>query len=212
MVRWLVASSVQTFLTGSHRSSFFLIGFYSLALACLALILKFGVLEAVNPPNDKIQGVFVLACVVAGIAGGGIAIFFWQQAKYFIGGWGGFAIGLWVQCFRDGGLIRPIGFRWILYIGKSRLNEYGIKLLMTATQYLLISGLGVAGFCLCTLPKLHYHVLLASTAAVGASAFVLGIDCFTTAGLKEVSWPSVLCAFLAHHAEPLLVLRLESWL
>lgn len=34
-------------------------------------------------------------------------------------------------------------------------------------------------------PKLHYHVLLSSTAAVGASAFVLGIDCFTTAGLKE---------------------------
>ena len=79
-------------------------------------------LEAVNPPNDKIQGVFVFACVVAGIAGGGVAIFFWQQAKYFIGAWGGFAIGLWVQCFRNGGLIRPIGYRWILYIGKSRLT------------------------------------------------------------------------------------------
>lgn len=49
--------------------------------------------------------------------------------------------------------------------------------------------LAVVGFCLCTVPKIHYHVLLASTAAVGATAFVLGIDCFTTANLKEVRLP-----------------------
>lgn len=48
--------------------------------------------------------------------------------------------------------------------------------------------LAVVGFCLCTLPKIHYQVLLVSTAAVGASAFVLGIDCFTTANLKEVCY------------------------
>ncbi|TDL28718.1 hypothetical protein BD410DRAFT_760259 [Rickenella mellea] len=143
-------------------SSFFLIGFYTLALTCLALILKFGVLSAVNPPNQTLRGLFVLACGVAGVAGGGVAIFFWQQAKYFIGAWGGFAIGLWVQCLRNGGLIRPIGLRWIMYI-----------------------GLGVVGFVICTIPKLHYHVLLAATAVVGASAFILGVDCFTTAGLKE---------------------------
>lgn len=101
----------------SHRSSFFLIGFYTLSLSCLALILKFGVLEAVNPPDEKLRGVFVLACCVAGFGGGGITIFFWKQSKYFIGAWGGFAVGLWIQSFRDGGLIRPIGLRWILYIG-----------------------------------------------------------------------------------------------
>ncbi|KAL5535599.1 hypothetical protein ACEPAF_3693 [Sanghuangporus sanghuang] len=143
-------------------SSFFLIGFYTFALSCFALILKFGVLEAISSPDAELRGVFVLACSIAGIIGGAVAIFFWQQAKYFIGAWGGFALGLWIQTFREGGLIRPIGYRWILYI-----------------------GLAVAGFCLCTLPKIHYHVLLASTAAVGASAFVLGIDCYTTANLKE---------------------------
>ncbi|KAI5123774.1 hypothetical protein M0805_000363 [Coniferiporia weirii] len=159
----IITGLPSTFWGHKNRwSSFFLIGFYTFALACVALILKFGVLEAVNPPSETIRGIFVLACCIAGIAGGGVAIFFWQQAKYLIGGWGGFAIGLWVQCFRDGGLIRPIGYRWILYI-----------------------GLGVIGFCLCTFPKIHYHMLLASTAAVGASAFILGIDCFTTAGLKE---------------------------
>lgn len=103
----------------SHRSSFFLIGFYTFSLACLALILKFGVLEAINPPDEKLRGVFVLACCIAGIGGGGVAIFFWRQAKYFVGAWGGFALGLWVQCFRAGGLLRAVGFRWILYIGTS---------------------------------------------------------------------------------------------
>jgi len=46
-------------------------------------------------------------------------------------------------------------------------------------------GLAVIGFVICTIPKFHYHVLLVSTSFVGASAFMLGVDCFTTAGLKE---------------------------
>jgi hypothetical protein len=48
-------------------------------------------------------------------------------------------------------------------------------------------GCGVVGFVLCTIPAIHYHILLVSTALVGATAFMLGVDCFTTAGLKEVS-------------------------
>ncbi|PFH54771.1 hypothetical protein AMATHDRAFT_52661 [Amanita thiersii Skay4041] len=143
-------------------TSFFLIGFYSFSLACIVLILKFGVLPAVNPPSKTLRGMFVLASAVAGVAGGAISIFFWKAARYGIGGWGGFAVALWIQCFRDGGVITPIGFRWILYI-----------------------GCAVVGFTLCTIPRIHYHVLLVSTAFVGSSAFILGIDCYTTAGLKE---------------------------
>ncbi|KAJ7783670.1 hypothetical protein DFH07DRAFT_197397 [Mycena maculata] len=143
-------------------TSFFLIGFYTLSLVCFVLILKFGILAAVNPPSKVLRGMFVLASVVAGIAGGGISIFFWKASRYFIGGWGGFALALWVQCFHDGGVIDAVGFRWIFYI-----------------------GCGVVGFVLCTIPKIHYHILLISTAMVGSSAFMLGVDCFTTAGLKE---------------------------
>ncbi|KAJ7932508.1 hypothetical protein B0H13DRAFT_1955734 [Mycena leptocephala] len=143
-------------------TSFFLIGFYTLSLVCFVLILKFGILTAVNPPSKVLRGMFVLASAVAGIAGGGISIFFWKASRYFIGGWGGFALALWVQCFHNGGLINTIGFRWIFYI-----------------------GCGVVGFVLCTIPKIHYHILLISTAMVGSSAFMLGVDCFTTAGLKE---------------------------
>ncbi|KAF8898855.1 hypothetical protein BD779DRAFT_1607517 [Infundibulicybe gibba] len=133
-------------------TSFFLIGFYTLSLVCIVLILKFGVLPAVNPPSSTLRGMFVLASIVAGIAGGAISIFFWKAARYFIGGWGGFAFGLW-----------PSSLRWILYI-----------------------GCAAVGFVLCTIPKIHYHVLLVSTAFVGSSAFMLGVDCYTTAGLKEM--------------------------
>lgn len=50
-----------------------------------------------------------------------------------------------------------------------------------------IVGVGVVGFCICTIPKIHYQVILVSTAFVGATAFMLGVDCYTAAGLKEVS-------------------------
>ncbi|KAH7910862.1 hypothetical protein BJ138DRAFT_1151899 [Hygrophoropsis aurantiaca] len=143
-------------------TSFFLIGFYTLSLVCFVLIIKFGILPAINPPSLTLQGMFVLASVIAGILGGAITIFFWKGTKYFIGAWGGFACGLWVQCFRDGGLITSIGLRWILYI-----------------------ACAVVGFVLCTIPKLHWHMVLVATAFVGSSAFILGIDCYTTAGLKE---------------------------
>ncbi|KAH7928519.1 hypothetical protein BV22DRAFT_1082819 [Leucogyrophana mollusca] len=143
-------------------TSFFLIGFYTLSLVCFVLIIKFGILPAINPPSLTLQGMFVLASVIAGILGGGITIFFWKGTKYFIGAWGGFAFGLWVQCFKDGGLVPSVGLRWILYIACS-----------------------VVGFVLCTIPKLHWHMVLVATAFVGSSAFILGVDCYTTAGLKE---------------------------
>ncbi|KAL4069700.1 hypothetical protein V8B97DRAFT_1872268 [Scleroderma yunnanense] len=143
-------------------TSFFLIGFYTFSLVCFVLIAKFGILPAINPPSKTLQGMFVLSCAISGIMGGALSIFFWKGTKYFIGAWGGFAFGLWIQCFKDGGAITPVGTRWILYI-----------------------SCGVVGFVLCTIPKFHWHVLLLATAFVGSSAFILGVDCYTTAGLKE---------------------------
>ena len=53
----------------------------------------------------------------------------------------------------------------------------------------VFTAIAVVGFVLCTIPKLHYYIMLTSTAFVGATAFMLGVDCFTTAGLKEVRLP-----------------------
>ncbi|KAI6162098.1 hypothetical protein EDD17DRAFT_1819192 [Pisolithus thermaeus] len=167
-------------------TSFFLIGFYTFALVCFVLIAKFGILPAVNPPSATLQGMFVLSCAISGIMGGAISIFFWKATKYFIGAWGGFAIGLWLQCFKDGGLITPVGIRWIVYI-----------------------SCGVVGFVLCTIPKLHWHILLLATAFVGSSVFMLGVDCYTTAGLKEVC-AVPLSSPCSDLSPP--VLRMESWI
>lgn len=148
---------------------------------CFVLITRFGVLAAIHPPSKTVRGMFLLASIVAGVAGGAVTIFFWKATRYFIGAWGGFAFALWVQCFRNGGLIGPIGYRWIMYIAA-----------------------GVIGFVLCTIPKLHYHILLISTAFVGSTSFMLGIDCFTTANLKEfymwnLGFDSLFPRFVADH-------------
>jgi hypothetical protein len=104
-------------------------GFYTLSLTCFVLIVRFGILPAVDPPSKLLRGMFVLASAVAGVIGGGIAIFFWKGTRYGIGAWGGFAFGLWIQCFRAGGLIDPIGYRYIMYIGKCyRLSCFKIRL------------------------------------------------------------------------------------
>lgn len=57
--------------------------------------------------------------------------------------------------------------------------------------------------------QIHYHILLISTAFVGSSAFILGVDCFTTAGLKEVRDYFVDGVLSQIRAT---VLHLESWL
>jgi hypothetical protein len=52
-------------------------------------------------------------------------------------------------------------------------------------RWVVILICSTAGFVLATVPKLTIHVTLFATAAMGAAAVVLGIDCFTTGGLKE---------------------------
>ena len=156
---------------------------------CLVLILKFGVLDQVNPPSTTLRGLFVLSCTVAGGAGGAIAIFFWKVSRYLIGGWGGFSLALFVQCLRNGGLIRGVAYRWIMFIGESRAWDPPPSI--TRQPFIpaaLIVAAGVIGFCVCTIPKIHYHAVLVSTALVGATAIILGVDCYTTAGLKEVTY------------------------
>ena len=99
-------------------SSFFIVGFYTLALTACVLIIRFGVINSVNPPSETLRGLFVLSSAVAGLIGGGIAVLVWKLARYAVGAWGGLALGLWIQCFHAGGIIHPIGFRWLFYIGK----------------------------------------------------------------------------------------------
>lgn len=148
-----------------HRnrwSSYFLSGFFALALICISIILKVGVEPAVNPPSKAIRGLFLVAAVIAGAVGGVISIVFWRGAGLLACGLGGFVFGLFLQAVRPGGLIRPVGLRFILYV-----------------------GLYAVFFTLSCYERAHSLVLALATAIIGATALTLGIDCFSTQGLKE---------------------------
>ncbi|PWN49379.1 hypothetical protein IE53DRAFT_147886 [Violaceomyces palustris] len=148
-----------------HRnrwSSYFIAGFYSLALITISIILKVGVEQAVNDPSKGIRGLFLLASVIAGAIGGALAIVFWQGAALLVAGLGGFSLGLFLQALRSGGLIAPIGLRFILYIGLFALS-----------------------FALACIKRIHSIVLAVATAVTGATAVTLAIDCYSTQGLKE---------------------------
>ncbi|KAL9940253.1 hypothetical protein V8E36_000958 [Tilletia maclaganii] len=148
-----------------HRnrwSSFFLCGFYILSLSTLCAILSLGVEKGIKPPSPGVRGLFLLASVIAGVVGGVLFILFHTWAAFAVCGLGGFAVGLWFQALRSDGLIPHLGLRWIL-----------------------LAGCTAVFFALGCLPRLHSAMVLIGTATSGATAMLLGIDCFSRAGLKE---------------------------
>lgn len=160
----LMASGGPMCLWGGRNrwSSYFLTGAYVAAMLVMVPILRFGVIEQEHSPSGVVQGIFVLVCLISAIGAGAIGVIFWKGTRFIVGAGGGFAISLFILSLRSSATIRPVGLR-----------------------YILILGCVVVGFVSATVPALSLHVTLFSTAAMGAAAVVLGIDCFTTGGLKE---------------------------
>lgn len=135
----------------------------------LVMILALGVSPALQPPSPKpptslLRGLYLLACVLSAFVGAGLGVFLYKLAKYWVNAAGGFAFAWYLLALRPGGTIEnPIG-RWGL-----------------------IGGMAVGAFIAGLPNKLNPYLVLISTAWIGATAFILGVDCFTTAGLKEVS-------------------------
>ncbi|EIW66783.1 hypothetical protein TREMEDRAFT_65185 [Tremella mesenterica DSM 1558] len=155
-------------LGGKNRwSSLAIVSGYSLMLFTLVMILRFGVEPNLQPPSPSppsttLRGLYLLACLIASFFGAAIGIFFFNFAKYWISATGGFALGWFLLATRHGGLI------------SSTLGRWG-----------LLGGLTVAGFVGGLVPILHEHMILVSTALIGATAVTLGIDCYSRGGLKE---------------------------
>ena len=122
-----------------------------------------------QPPSPQyasttLRGLYLLACIIASLIGAGIGIFFFNFSKYWVAAAGGFVFGWFLMAVRDGGLIQ------------STLGRWGF-----------LGGLTVGAFLCSLIPVVHDHLMLISTAWIGATAVILGIDCYTRAGLKEVS-------------------------
>ncbi len=109
-----------------------------------------------------VQVAFVIAAVATGAVVGGLSLIF-QEATSRLGGLlGGFCLGMWLLCLREDGLFRG-------RIGRS----------------VLIAVFCLAGFALTFIPYTRTHGMIAMISFAGATVAVLGIDCFSRAGLKE---------------------------
>ena len=112
--------------------------------------------------SDAVQGAYLVAVVATGLVLGSLAIVFKEIAEGFGCLLGGFSLAMWLMCLRPGGLIQnsagSIGF---------------------------IVGFTVCAYAFYFSHYTRHHALLVCIAFGGATAAVLGIDCFSRAGLKE---------------------------
>lgn len=116
-----------------------------------------------NPPvTDAVQGGFFVAIFMTGAVFGGGALVFKEYTEGFGCLLGGFCFSMWLLTLRPGGLITsPSG------------------------KGVFIALLCLFSWALSWFPITRPYALIASTAFSGATAFTLGVDCFTRAGMKE---------------------------
>jgi hypothetical protein len=136
--------------------------FLSIAyLAALAVTVL--VLYVMNPPvSNAVQGAYLVAAVVTGLIFGALATVFSDLTDGLGCALGGFCVSMWILTLMPGGSIQAKG-------GKA-----GFILAFTCVAYAL-SFINVV----------REYILIACISFAGATITVLGIDCFSRAGLKE---------------------------
>jgi Domain of unknown function (DUF4203) len=116
-----------------------------------------------NPPvPSALQGAYLVAAFMTGLVFGAGSLVFKEITEGLGCLLGGFCFSMWLLALRPGGTIASTGGKVIL-----------IAVFSTAAYALSFS---------------HYtrpYGLIGATSFAGATAAVLGIDCFTRAGLKE---------------------------
>ncbi|KAK3296210.1 uncharacterized protein B0H64DRAFT_165407 [Chaetomium fimeti] len=136
--------------------------FFSAAfLAALGTTLL--ILYLMTPPASlAVQGAFVVAAVCTGAALGGLAVLFRDLAECLGCLLGGFSLAMWLLTLHPGGLVR-----------------HG------AGKVVFIVIFSLTGLCFYFSRWTRVHGLVACISLSGATAAILGIDCFSRAGLKE---------------------------
>jgi len=116
-----------------------------------------------NPPiSNGVQGGYLVAVVVTGAIFGGLALVFRELTEGLCCLLGGFCISMWLMTLKSGGL----------FTGKGARAGFIIAF--------------AAGFyCLSFSHYTREYGTMLCAAFGGATALVLGIDCFSRAGLKE---------------------------
>ncbi|KAJ5995253.1 hypothetical protein N7481_002230 [Penicillium waksmanii] len=138
--------------------------YISLSTAFLAALGVIVLIEYVmNPPvTNAVQGGYLVAVVVTGAVFGGLALVFKEITEGLCCLLGGFCIGMWLMTVKAGGLVTESG------------AKVGFIIAFSAGFY-----------CLSFSHYTRSYGSMVCTSFGGATALVLGIDCFSRAGLKE---------------------------
>lgn len=150
----------------------------------------------------------MLASVGSGLVVAVPCALFHASVAPLTGSLAGFAIGVFLLSTRSDALIRPVGLRYILVVGAQRVHALASprsqadpgSSLPPRSLFRGSAGLIAVGFVLSSIKRIQPHVLLACTCAIAAFVVVLGIDCFTCAGLKCAEVPPL--SFSSFLAEP----------
>ncbi|RMX93822.1 hypothetical protein D0867_14076 [Hortaea werneckii] len=148
---------------------------------CTGLLASLGVtiliLYVMNPPvSDAIQGAYMVAAVITGLIFGALALIFKEVTEGLGCLLGGLCLAMWLLVLSPGGLVT---------------SNSGLPIFIVA-------------FCLAAfaLSFSHYtrnYGLIFCTSFAGAQVAILGIDCFSRAGLKEFwiyIWVEIACTFI----------------
>ncbi|KAL5326659.1 hypothetical protein ACEPPN_004347 [Leptodophora sp. 'Broadleaf-Isolate-01'] len=128
----------------------------SLAVAVL-------ILYVMNPPvSNAIQGAYLVAIVMTGLILGGAAIVFTEMTEGLGSLLGGFCFSMWLLVLKPGGLLTATSSK-VIFIAAFTAAAFSTSFSHYTRPYGLIGGISFGG----------------------ATVVVLGIDCFSRAGLKE---------------------------
>ncbi|KAL4940720.1 hypothetical protein BDV06DRAFT_15884 [Aspergillus oleicola] len=121
------------------------------------------IIYVMNPPvRVAIQGAYLVAIFFTGITFGALAIVFKELAEGLGCLLGGFCTSMWLLSTRSGGLIQS-----------------------TDAKTGFIGAISVAFYAVSFSHYTRPYGLIGATSISGGTAFALGIDCYSKAGLKE---------------------------
>lgn len=114
------------------------------------------------PVSNAVQGAYVVAAVMTGLILGGGAVVFSEMTEGLGCLLGGFSISMWLLVLKPGGLLTS-----------------------TSGKSIFIAVFCVVGFATSFSHYTRPYALMPLISFGGATAVVIGIDCFSRAGLKE---------------------------
>ncbi|KAF5973608.1 sulfite exporter family [Fusarium coicis] len=136
--------------------------FFSTAFAASLGVAVLIVYVMKSEVSDALQGGYVVASVISGCVLGGASMFFREITEGLGCALGGFCISMWLLCLVPGGLLGPV-----------------------VAKAIFIACFTLGGFAFYFSHYTRDWALILMIAFSGATIAVLGIDCFSRAGLKE---------------------------